>query len=137
MATSDPAVFCHPGHSRAHRHASGRLKARIHREYGIPPGARHHAMDDLIPLSVGDANVAANLWSQSSDTQPWKAEVKDRLEWRVPRLICHGGLPPEAARELTRAAQRAFATNWTEAYQRWCKTEADCPSYAASHGGQD
>ena len=118
-ATSDPAVFCHDGYSRSQRHTSGRLKAQVYREYGIAPRTRHYEIDHLIPLSLGGADVAANLWPQSRDTQPWNAEAKDRLEWRLLRLVCNGQVSaPEA--------QQAFADDWIAAYERYCPTESSC-----------
>jgi hypothetical protein len=119
VVTRDPAVFCHDGYSRSHRHTSGYLKARVYREYGIAPGVHHYEIDHLIPLSLGGADVAANLWPESRDTQPWNAEVKDRLEWRLLHLVCGGQM---SAAE----AQQAFAEDWIAAYQRYCPTEAGC-----------
>jgi hypothetical protein len=61
---------------------------------------------------------------------PWNAAVKDRLEWRLLHLVCGGQVP-------AMEAQQAIAADWIGAYQRYCPTEADCPSYAAAHGGRD
>jgi hypothetical protein len=87
-------------------------------------------MDHLIPLSLGGADAAPNLWPESRDTQPWNAEVKDRLEWRLLHLVCSGQVPAAEA-------QRAFAKDWIAVYQRYCPSRADCPSYAATHGACD
>ena len=130
VATEDPAVFCQDGYARSHRHTSGRLKARVYRAYGVPRDARHYEIDHLIPLSLGGADTAANLWPESRDTRPWNAAAKDRLEWRLLHLVCGGQVP-------AMEAQQAIAADWIEAYQRYCPTEADCPRHPATHGGRD
>ena len=82
-------------------------------------------MDHLVPLSIGGADVVENLWPQSHDTQPWNADVKDRLEWKLLSLVCRGELPMAQA-------QREIATNWIEAYKKYCQTERDCPNFGRS-----
>ncbi len=53
VATSDPAVFCHPGYSRSVRHTSGRMKRDVYRAYGIDRRSGHYEMDHLVPLAIG------------------------------------------------------------------------------------
>ena len=126
VLTSDAAQVCHEGYSRSVRHTSGRLKHEIYVEYGIDRGrhfgAGHYEIDHLIPLSLGGADVRANLWPESYDTQPWNAEVKDRLELRLLRLVCSGQVP-------LRQAQAEIARNWIAAYARYCPRAEDCRSY--------
>jgi len=93
VLTTDTTIVCQHGYSASVRHTSGRMKAAIYREYGVVHGSGHYEIDHLIPLSIGGADVAANLWPQSHDTQPWNADVKDRLELRLLHLVCHGEVP--------------------------------------------
>jgi hypothetical protein len=128
VLTTDTAIVCQHGYSASVRHTSGRMKAAIYREYGIVHGGGHYEIDHLIPLSIGGADVAANLWPQSHDMQPWNADVKDRLELRLLHLVCHGDVP-------IAEAQHDIAADWIAAYQKYCATARDCPSYAATHRG--
>jgi len=66
----------------------------------------------LVPLELGGSNSVKNLWPQSYLTSPWNARVKDRLEARLHALVCSGKLD-------LKTAQRAIASNWIEAYQRY------------------
>jgi hypothetical protein len=116
VLTTDAAAVCQPGYAETVRHTSGKLKAFIYREYGITAeqraGGSRFEVDHLISLSLGGADVAANLWPQSFDTQPWNAAVKDRLENRLHALVCSGRLPLEVA-------QREIAADWIAAYRKY------------------
>ena len=68
-------------------------------------------VDHLIPLSLGGADEAANLWPESFDTMPWNALEKDKLEVRLHALVCGGQMPLVEA-------QKAIAENWIAAYER-------------------
>ena len=68
VATSDPAVFCRPGYSRAVRHTSGRVKRDVYRGYNVDRRSGHYEVDHLVPLGLGGADVTANLWPESFDT---------------------------------------------------------------------
>lgn len=125
--TTDPSVVCHVGYSKTVRHTSGKLKHRIYVEYGLDRKGGHYEIDHLIPLSIGGADVAENLWPQSYDTVPWNAHIKDRLELKLLHLVCHGDLP-------IIQAQRDIAQDWVAAYQKYCPTERDCPGYRPSEG---
>jgi hypothetical protein len=94
----------------------------------VDHNGHHYEIDHLVPLSIGGADVAENLWPQSYDTAPWNANVKDRLELKLLHLVCHGDIPMAQA-------QQEIATDWVAAYQKYCPTEQDCPSYDESHGG--
>ena len=68
--------------------------------------------DHLIPLEVGgNPTDPKNLWPEpwSGDTN---ARIKDRLENALHALVCNGSLP-------LKTAQRAIATNWYAAYQKY------------------
>ena len=124
ILTRSAERICHPGYSKSVRHTSGSLKRWIYAEYGIRKHSGRYEIDHLIPLSLGGADVAANLWPQSYDTETWNAHVKDRLEWKLLRLVCRGDLPLEIA-------QREIAVDWIAAYQKYCSS--DCPSWDESH----
>ena len=129
VLTTDTARVCEKGYSKTVRHTSGKLKARIYAEYGLNRRSGHYEIDHLIPLSVGGADVAANLWPESYDTSPWNAYVKDRLELKLHKLVCDGSLD-------IAEAQQAFTGNWIESYKRFCPTEADCPAYRERRDGE-
>jgi hypothetical protein len=112
VLTTDAATVCVKGYAKAVRHTSGTLKAEIYREYGINRRSGHYEIDHLIPLCLGGADVAANLWPQSYDTTVWNAGRKDDLETRLCQLACSGAVP-------LAQAQREIATDWIAAYQKY------------------
>jgi hypothetical protein len=112
VVTTDTAVICVSGYTKSVRHTSGHLKALIYREYGIDRDNGHYEIDHLIPLSIGGADEAANLWPQSYDTRPWNAKVKDRLEEYLHQEVCGGRMPLERA-------QKEIAADWIAAYERY------------------
>jgi hypothetical protein len=122
VRSTDTDEICQPGYSKTVRHTSGKLKAKIYREYGIDRHAGHYEIDHLIPLGIGGADLPENLWPQSYDTDPWNASVKDRLELKLHTLVCKQGMD-------IKEAQKAIAENWIDAYRRFCPTEEECPSY--------
>ena len=68
--------------------------------------------DHLIPLELGgNPTDPKNLWPE-----PWTggtgARTKDQLENALHALVCSGSLP-------LRTAQKAIATNWYTAYQKY------------------
>lgn len=130
VLTSDPSVVCHPGYSKTVRHTSGSTKHAVYVAYGLSNKTGHYEIDHLIPLSLGGADVQGNLWPQSYDTPTWNATVKDKLEWKLLHMVCKGQLPMATA-------QQAMARDWISAYKTYCPTDAACPSYASTHGGQE
>lgn len=107
------ADVCQPGYAKSARHVDGKTKALVYREYGIEhhqPGA--YEIDHLISLGLGGSNDIRNLWPESLDTQPWNARAKDRLEERLHKLVCDGGLSLDEA-------QTAIAKDWIGAYQKY------------------
>lgn len=112
VLTTDVATVCHPGYSKTVRHTSGELKAHTYRAYGIDRRQGHFEIDHLIPLGIGGADVAENLWPESYDTQQWNAAVKDKLEDRLHQLVCAGRVSIEEA-------QHEIATDWIAAYEKY------------------
>src|SRR5690348_15722019 len=121
ILTTDTALVCAPGYSRTVRHTSGQLKSFVYREYGIDRHQGDYEMDHLIPLGIGGADVAANLWPESYDTQPWSAAVKDELEDFFHREVCAGRIPIEQA-------QREIAEDCIVTYRKYIGPE---PHYKA------
>lgn len=112
VLTTDTSRICTPGYAKSVRHTSGELKHLVYREYGIDPREGHYEVDHLISLELGGADVRANLWPESYDTEPWNAHVKDRLENFLHREVCEGRIP-------IGQAQREIATDWIGAYERY------------------
>lgn len=111
VLTEDVAKICAPGYARSVRHTAYALKRAIYAEYHVTPQAGHYEIDHLIPLELGGADVAANLWPESYDA-PGDAHAKDRLENFLHREVCSGRVP-------LRVAQRAIAQDWRAAYRKY------------------
>src|SRR5262249_20844625 len=105
-------TICAKGYTKTIRHTSGKLKAQIYRRYGGRERSPHAEVDHLIPLEVGGADVAENLWIQSYDTEPWNAWRKDRLEHLLHRKVCAGELTLEEA-------QAVFLGDWRAGYVKF------------------
>jgi hypothetical protein len=116
VRTTDKAGVCTDRHTRQYRHWSREQADRILQEYGLPAGpyGRDWEIDHLIPLSLGGADVDANLWPEPrrSIEPEWNAERKDRLEWRTAGLVCGGQL------DLV-TAQKGINSNWIVAFQKY------------------
>ena len=112
VLTTDLSRICAPGYTKTVRHTSGKLKKFIYEKYGINPKGGHYEVDHLIPLEIGGADVAANLWPESYQTKLWNAHVKDRLENYFHEEICAGRIPIEQA-------QKEIAEDWIAAYKRY------------------
>ena len=70
-------------------------------------------LSHLISLELGGSNSGKNLWPQAGFTVPWNYHGKDRLDYALHYLVCHGELSLETA-------QRAIAKNWIEAFKAVC-----------------
>jgi hypothetical protein len=104
VLTTDASTVCRSGYARSVRHTSGRLKARVYRNYGLDRRQGRYEVDHLISLELGGANATSNLW-----VEPGKIpNAKDAVENRLHKEVCTG--------QITLAeAQREIATNWTTA----------------------
>ena len=113
----DPAVteadikttICRTGYTKTVRppaDETDQLKRQMYRAYGIPSGATSE-LDHLVPLELGGANDAANLWPEVGKIP----NPKDKVELALNKAVCSG-------RVTLAAAQQAIAANWTTAEQK-------------------
>ena len=117
-------------YSKAARHTSAQLKDAVFDEYHLTnphDGGQSWEVDHLVPLSLGGRDVEENLWPESRRGDGMNAWAKDRLEYRLYRLVCDP--PPGAQRVALATAQEAFRTDWVAAYNTYCANDADCPVY--------
>jgi hypothetical protein len=93
------------------------LKRRVYALYGrtnhkgvCAQPKRGCEIDHAISLELGGANDIKNLWPQPFG-KPWGAEVKDRLENKLHKLVCAGELDLETA-------QQEVSTDWIASYRK-------------------
>jgi len=98
VATSDATEVCdtHGGtYSKRHRATSYELKHEIFmRDLGYIPTGRERVsweIDHRVPLCLGGADEAPNLWAQQN------FHSKDEDEAWACREVCHGALPIKVA----------------------------------------
>jgi len=117
-------------YSKAARHTSTHVKDAVYAEYHVAnphDGGHSWEIDHLVPLALGGRDVKENLWPESRSGDGLNAWAKDRLEYRLYRLVCD---PPPGARPVPLAkAQAAFRTDWVAAWHTYCADEADCPAF--------
>jgi len=111
-ATIDANRVCRRGYAKSMRHTSTRLKHEIYREYGIDRRKGRYEIDHLVSLELGGADVAANLWPESYETEPWNAHVKDQLENFLHAEVCAGRMPLQQA-------QQEIARDWIGTYRKY------------------
>jgi hypothetical protein len=76
VLTRDTAKVCVPGYSATVRNTSAALKRQVFLAYGIEPrGSSAYEIDHRLPLSLGGADVAANLWPETRD----RSRARERL----------------------------------------------------------
>lgn len=81
--------------------------------YSSPGASSDYELDHLVPLGLGGASAAANLWPernlgdprQFDRRSPVGSNAKDGVESRLNRAVCGGEVP-------LAAAQAAIAGNW-------------------------
>ncbi len=117
-------------YSKAARRTSARLKDAVFAAYGLRnphDGGRAWEVDHLIPLALGGSDVRENLWPESRRGDGLNAFAKDRLEYRLYRMVCHPA--PGTAPLPLRSAQAAFTPDWVAGYKTYCANAADCPEF--------
>lgn len=89
------------------------LKRKVFEEYGVSaPRPDAYEVDFLITPELGGATDIRNLWPEPYQDTVWNAHVKDQLEDRLHRMVCHGDL------DLA-TAQRDISTDWIAAYRKY------------------
>lgn len=142
-AATDGAICAHdwaPGdpptrggdmtYSQAARHTSTALKNDVFAEYHLTnprDGGHSFEIDHLVPLSLGGRDVRENLWPESRKGDGMNAWAKDRLEYRLYRMVCDPE-PGTAHLPLARA-QAALREDWVAAYRQYCPDQAACPAF--------
>jgi Protein of unknown function (DUF3761) len=107
------AVICSPGYrTSAVRNVPESEKHAVEIEYGLPPSSYGSTLeiDHIVPLDLGGSNAIANLFPERAAAAPGY-HVKDRLEDRLPKLVCAG-------RMTLRTTQREIASNWEHLYRQ-------------------
>jgi hypothetical protein len=122
------AVLCSAGYStssyRAPESQTETFKfSEAYPAYGVAGGTTSE-LDHLIPLELGGANDAANLWPEVGSLP----NPKDHVENALHDAVCSGQV-------ALRAAQRAIAIDWETALQRLGIGEA-APAPAPTHSTQ-
>lgn len=93
------------------------IQSVVFREYGISldRSQKDFQVDYLISPQLGGTDDVRNLWPQSYKDTKWNARAKDDLERYLSRMVCEKKIS-------LREAQRAIATNWIAAYQKYFRT---------------
>lgn len=124
--TLTPEYIC--SHSTLERRSVTTVqKKKIFQAYGVPYEDRAgYEVDHFIPLSLGGVNtcirhdgsedVTCNLWPQPHqksfpEIAPWGSETKDKLEYRLYRLMCAGQISLQDA-------QVAITADWEDGYRQ-------------------
>ena len=118
-------------YSKAARHTSAAIKEDAFAEYHLTnphDGGQSWEVDHLVPLALGGRDAIENLWPESRTGDQLNAWAKDRLEYRLYRLVCDP--PPGEVRVALAQAQAVFRTDWVAAYRQYCANEADCPAFS-------
>lgn len=122
-----PEFIC--AHSTSERRSvSDAQKRKIFEAYGVPFEDRaSYEVDHFIPLSIGGINtcvrpdgsedVTCNLWPQPHqksfpEIAPWGSETKDRLEFRLYKMMCAGEIS-------LHDAQIAITADWEQGYRQY------------------
>lgn len=100
VATTDVAVVCGTS-TRTRRHVTAGTRHEVLAAYGVRD-ARGWELDHLVPLELGGANSAANLWPEP----PPGFHDKDKAENLLHARVCSGAMS-------LAEAQKAFQTDWT------------------------
>jgi hypothetical protein len=114
-------TICVKGWSKTIRPPSSFTNGLKHiklRQYGYAASdIDNFELDHLVPLSIGGApEDPHNLWPQPHVGQ-WTAKDKNALESSLHNQVCDGKVP-------LREAQRAMATDWIAAYEKYMSSRA-------------
>lgn len=110
VATTDTAVFCHPGFAALERKKETQsIKNQTYALYGITGAHIEYVIDHVVPLELGGKSSVKNSFPQK---HPYD-KSKDSLEDKLHSLVCKGRYP-------VRSAQKSIATDW---YRLWLKVK--------------
>jgi hypothetical protein len=108
---------CSMPHEEVVGDVSGSLRQQVFREYGlVNPRPEDYEVDYLIAPGLGGTEDIRNLWPEPSASPAWNAHKKDALEERLHELVCSGDLD-------LHTAQKAIATDWITAYEKYCQSD--------------
>lgn len=119
----DVKEICQQGYSKTVRKTSGKLKNKIYKKYGVQKDIQRYKIDHLIPLSIGGSDGEENLWPSPLFPKLMNGHDKDRLEFRLYRMVCHEGYDVQEA-------QREIQQNWLLSYRNHCLLPNSCPSFS-------
>lgn len=89
------------------------LKRKVFELYEVtPPQPDAYEVDYLITPELGGATDIRNLWPEPYGNTVWNARVKDQLEERLHRMVCHGDV------DLA-TAQHDISADWIAAYRKY------------------
>ena len=89
------------------------LKRKVFELYGVAPSQPEaYEVDYLITPELGGSTDVKNLWPEPYRDTVWNAHVKDQLEDRLHRMVCHGDVDLPTA-------QRDISTDWIAAYRKY------------------
>ena len=106
------------GRTKERRHVSPATRAKVLSDYNVTDAASvGMELDHLVPLALGGANTAPNLWPQPTPDY----EIKDRLEIKMQRQVCAAWrtLASAEADEVLHQEQRDIAADWVSAQRRY------------------
>lgn len=101
------------------------LKRKVFLLYKVTEPSDQFEVDYLITPELGGATDIRNLWPEPYHDALWNAHVKDQLEDRLHRMVCHGDL------DLA-TAQRDISTDWIAAYRKYFHTDRPISDGSAS-----
>jgi len=103
------------------------LKRKVFEEYGVTsPQPDAFEVDYLITPELGGATDIRNLWPEPYQDTVWNAHVKDQLEDRLHRMVCHGDV------DLA-TAQRDISTDWIAAYRKYFHADKPVTESSSVH----
>ena len=103
------------------------LASKVFALYGVArPQPDAYEVDYLITPELGGATDIRNLWPEPYQNTVWNAHVKDQLEDRLHRMVCHGEV------DLT-TAQRDISRDWIAAYRKYFHAERPVSDTSSSN----
>lgn len=113
VLTTDSKLICEAGYVKEIKAVAPEITAAVYKSYGITTqNTSKYQLDFLVPLELGGASVARNLWPQSTKTSPLNAALKDKLDAKLHELACTGKVS-------FADAQQAVSQNWAAAYVKY------------------